>query len=630
MSYFLCVFVRKKLKQHKFTLYLAALTNNMLLQFLASDTSRAMMLLCKLINSKLTVVVRAADLPENYSVGHATQVEGDVGALRETSRMIPCFEVRDYIPGMSRKGWPVLDSYMPGLHDKAAVAGYNVSNALVKVPDTKNDPFYTDFVSKVVLPRQLLELASGTVNLDVEPKKVDLRRKRSAVDTQSQSIGQSQEQTHNSALTPSVLFNTIKNTFGGNQCSLVCVDYSDDCTKVACGFHDSVVRVFDVNAGGTGGFGRISRQIEHVRPKSQDVNHVAADGRMTRLSSFVDGPVAGGSGTADGAVVTGRTGGVYRGVVAGAGGGSAGGSMVELVGHSKPVYSVSQDAKAGLVVSASADRTLRLWNTSLAKCVAKYSTMAPCWDVAFGPFGYYFCAAGHDRTATVFCTDRPDPLRVFVGHISDVTCVRWHPNAALVVTGSDDHTCRLWDMRIQGQASVVRCFHGPCCNNISAVDISPNGALLAAGNLNSNNHAYVFDIGSGKPVGICCEEGGTKSTTHSVAFDPSSRTLVSGGDDCTIRSWDMDDLVLPSLHSSVGAHAVSLIAPSTRLQTRATPIYGLKFASIGLRSNGILFGAGPLDAERMQQEARNSALGEGLAARSAGINYAIPDALNIR
>jgi WD40 repeat protein len=412
---------------------------------------------------------------------------------------------------------------------------------------------------------------------------------------------------------------------------MLCAAYSADCTKVACGFQDSVVRVFDVNAAGARGVGRVPRHMEHVRPKSQDVNHVGEDGRGSRLSSYVDGPVASGSAGADRAVVTGRTGGVYRNIIAGAGGGpEAGGAMVELVGHSKPVYGVSQDAHVSLVASTSADRTIRLWNTSLVKCVSKYSTMAPCWDVAFGPLGYYFAAAGHDRTATVYATDRLTPLRIFVGHVSDVTCVRWHPNSALVVTGSDDRTCRMWDVRVH-QNNCVRLFQGPCCNNVSAIDVAPNGALLAAGNLSSNNQAYVFDIGSSKLVGICCEEGGTKASTHAVTFDSSSRTLVTGGDDCTIRTWDMDGLTLPSLMANSSTpNAVSLIAPSIRLCTKSTAVFALKFATTGLRGNGILFGAGPLDADRVKEEARNRALGEGLAARSVGINYAIPDALSIR
>lgn len=71
----------------------------------------------------------------------------------------------------------------------------------------------------------------------------------------------------------------------------------------------------------------------------------------------------------------------------------------------------------------------------------------PVWDVAAGPLGHYFASASADRTARVWCTERAQPLRLLVGHHSDVSAVRWHPNSHYVATGSHDRTVRLWDIR---------------------------------------------------------------------------------------------------------------------------------------------------------------------------------------
>lgn len=43
--------------------------------------------------------------------------------------------------------------------------------------------------------------------------------------------------------------------------------------------------------------------------------------------------------------------------------------------------------------------------------------------------------------------ERAQPLRMLVGHHSDVSTVRWHPNSHYVATGSHDRTVRLWDVR---------------------------------------------------------------------------------------------------------------------------------------------------------------------------------------
>lgn len=46
----------------------------------------------------------------------------------------------------------------------------------------------------------------------------------------------------------------------------------------------------------------------------------------------------------------------------------------------------------------------------------------------------------------LWATDHHQPLRIFAGHLSDVTCTRFHPNSNYVATGSADRTVRLWDV----------------------------------------------------------------------------------------------------------------------------------------------------------------------------------------
>lgn len=36
------------------------------------------------------------------------------------------------------------------------------------------------------------------------------------------------------------------------------------------------------------------------------------------------------------------------------------------------------------------------------------------------PRGHYFATASHDRTARLWSTDHPQPLRILAGHVSDV------------------------------------------------------------------------------------------------------------------------------------------------------------------------------------------------------------------
>lgn len=64
---------------------------------------------------------------------------------------------------------------------------------------------------------------------------------------------------------------------------------------------------------------------------------------------------------------------------------------------------------------------VRLWSTELKSNIVCYKGHNyPVWDVDFGPLGVYFASASYDRTARLWSCEHINPLRLFVGHLSDV------------------------------------------------------------------------------------------------------------------------------------------------------------------------------------------------------------------
>lgn len=334
--------------------------------------------------------------------------------------------------------------------------------------------------------------------------------------------------TRGAALEPSIIFATVTNAYEG----MTCLHMTPTLTQMVSGHRDSSVRVWRLNP---------AEEKPHF---GKYLRHSSGEGEWTMSEALPKTrrmiQEAAAKKTAGGAYSGNRTADKQDGAL----------PMLELRGHSRAVYGVSQDCSRGgddrLVLSCSADESIRLWDTAVSQCVGKYSCVSPPWDVAFSPVGYHFASANQDKTGTVFATDRITPLRLLTGHVSDVTTVSWHGNATLLATGSDDKTARLWDVRT---SQSVRLLRG-CTRPVSCTTVSPLGNLLAAGT--DNGKIYVWDLSTARPLAIL---QGHEGAVHSVAFSSDSACLSSGGADCSVRVWDMQEVV--KVQVKLGAYSTS-------------------------------------------------------------------------
>ena len=70
-------------------------------------------------------------------------------------------------------------------------------------------------------------------------------------------------------------------------------------------------------------------------------------------------------------------------------------------------------------------------------------------SAAFSPDGSRIVTASEDKTARIWDAATAKEIAVLRGHESSVTSAAFSPDGSRIVTASEDKTARIWDARLQ-------------------------------------------------------------------------------------------------------------------------------------------------------------------------------------
>ncbi|KAJ7445073.1 WD40-repeat-containing domain protein [Mycena latifolia] len=203
-------------------------------------------------------------------------------------------------------------------------------------------------------------------------------------------------------------------------------------------------------------------------------------------------------------------------------------NVMILPGHSRPVTSLLllDDAEA---ISSSDDGSVRLWNIisgNLIKIVLQISSPIDCFAIL--PKNVQLAVGSNNQVHILDLACREND-KLFDGHGGHINALSYLPHGHHILSASDDRTLRTWDLRLPFTEDYAE-RHSDTVNSFS---FSHDGHLLVSAS--DDGTARVWDTNTGQCTGIY-------EQTHQVSsakFSWDGAIVVTETYNHSIRGWEL-------------------------------------------------------------------------------------------
>jgi len=184
------------------------------------------------------------------------------------------------------------------------------------------------------------------------------------------------------------------------------------------------------------------------------------------------------------------------------------------------------------IVSSSGDMSCMLWDIDAGSKVIEFNDHnGDVMSLSVNPQDKNsFVSGACDATAKVWDLRSGKCTQSFTGHDSDINAVQFFPTGMAFGTGSDDNSCRLFDIRADREMMVYGNENISC--GITSVAFSSSGRLLFAGYDDFN--CNVWDTLKGERV-FCLQGHDNRVSCLGVSSDGAA--LCTGSWDSLLKIW---------------------------------------------------------------------------------------------
>jgi len=210
---------------------------------------------------------------------------------------------------------------------------------------------------------------------------------------------------------------------------------------------------------------------------------------------------------------------------------ATGSTTATLKGHTKKVNGVSLHPTKPIVLSCSADKTARCWNTDGEQLHVLSTHSGSVTACTLHSTGDYAVTASTDKSWALHDLETGSPVFVVGGGTAGYSCAGFHPDGLILGTGTEA-TMRIWDVKSRAVVAALDSHQGA----ISCLAFSENGFYMATGAADAT--VKLWDLRKTKNFHTITPAAG--GTISSVQFDYTGQFLTVGSNDVSVyesKGW---------------------------------------------------------------------------------------------